>query len=124
MINISYGNLLQETLSNGLVKSYLWSYAHQYPVAEIINADYNTVNNTLTLLGCNAQTLSSDSSPNINVFNQIKQLTNSLPQAFVSVYRYKPLVGLLNIFQSSGLDNTYNYDDFEGCNLWHVMIKK
>lgn len=108
----SYGNLLQETLSNGLVKSYLWSYAHQYPVAEIINADYNTVNNTLTLLGCNAQTLSSDSSPNINVFNQIKQLTNSLPQAFVSVYRYKPLVGLLNIFQSSGLDNTYNYDDF------------
>lgn len=106
------GNILQYTTLDGISTTILWSYKHQYPVAEIKNATYNQIVNNInpSLL------LNIISSPNYPTDAMINALSASLkskfPQAEVTTYTYMPLVGMTSKTDPRGVTTYYEYDDF------------
>ena len=104
------GNILQVSGRDGLTVCYLWGYKNQYPIAEIKNATYSDVTNIISATDLN--TIADKYEPTTNDFNTINNLRNLLPNAMVTTYAYKPLVGLLKVTDPSGKIATYEYDNF------------
>lgn len=103
------GNILQYTRLDGIKVSYLWSYNYKYPVAEIVGATYDQVS---TALGLNTVSLATNPNPDDNTINRIKALRTNLSNALVTVYTYKPLVGILTVTDPRGFATYYDYDTF------------
>jgi hypothetical protein len=103
------GNILQYTGLDGISVSYLWSYGYQYPVAEIKNATYSQVQSALSALGLATSTLATSTSPDMTKVNNLR---TSLPNAQITTYTYKPLVGIETIIDPRGVKVTYQYDNF------------
>lgn len=88
---------------------YIWGYNGAYPVAEIRNTEYNAViralggENVLEAIHT-GRTLSEDGITRLNA------LRTSLPEAEVTTYTYKPLVGILTITDPAGRKISYEYD--------------
>lgn len=116
------GNIQQYTRLDGTKVTYLWSYSYQYPIAEIINASYSEVSAALSALGITVASLATNSNPNETTINKVRQLKTSLPNALVSVYTYKPLIGILTITDPSGIITYYEYDNLG--RLKRVYIKE
>lgn len=106
------GNLLQYTEKDGIPVSYLWSYNYLYPVAEIKNATYSQVSSALTSLGLNAASLASNVLPDATILNSLKVLSSRLSTALVTVYTYKPLIGVESVTDTRGVTTYYDYDSF------------
>jgi YD repeat-containing protein len=105
------GNILQYTTLDGISTTILWSYNGQYPVAEIKNAIYEDV---IDVLGGQDYI---DYLTKIEILpdNQIVQLNSiryTLPNAQVTTYTYKPLVGISSMTDPRGVTTFYEYDDF------------
>ncbi|MFD2287970.1 hypothetical protein GJU39_21305 [Pedobacter petrophilus] len=107
------GNLLEQQMVKGPVSSYLYSYDSQYPVAEIKNANYSTIE---AILG--SATIASIASA-IPTDAQIKEwidiLRDSplLKDAQITSYTYKPLVGMTSMTDIKGMTTYYEYDEFQ-----------
>lgn len=88
---------------------YIWSYHGLYPVAEIKNAEYSAV---VTALGGTAyvNTLSSASTLTAADVAKLEKLRTALPSAQVTLYTYKPFVGVTSTTDGSGRKVTYEYD--------------
>lgn len=110
----SRGNILQLLEKDNIPTSYLWSYNGEYPVAEIKNATYSQVVNALgasVVAAINNYNGSSFSPvPDFQAYGAI--LRSKLPNALISVYTYKPLVGGTGITDPSGRTTRYGYDSF------------
>jgi hypothetical protein len=90
---------------------YIWSYQGKYPIAEIRNS---TMWDVLTALGQEGEyryydTLAMQAVPDMS---PIEALRERLPDALVSTYTYKPLVGILTATDPSGRTIYYDYDAF------------
>lgn len=92
--------------TNGPIVSYLWGYNKEYPIAKIENADYTSI---ASALGISVTTLENYTE---NHISQINSLRNLLPQAMITTYEYKPLVGMSSITDSKGYIMKYSYDGF------------
>jgi YD repeat-containing protein len=106
----SKGNIRQITAIDGVITVYLWSYNYQYPIAEIRNATYAEVvakiaESTLTSIAGKAEPAAAD-------LATVNALRTSLPNALVTTYTYRPLVGILTATDPAGLTTTYEYDSF------------
>jgi YD repeat-containing protein len=104
------GRLLQRTGNEDTHTTYLWGYNHQYPIAEIKNATYleitQYINETaLNSIAGKAELTSADSIT-------INNIRNQLPNAYVTTYIYKPLVGMTSKTDPDGVKTTYEYDAF------------
>ncbi len=81
---------------------YIWGYDGQYPIAEIRNATYNEVVSNL------------DASPTelltIPDYSALCDLRSKLPNASITLYTYKPGVGVTSIQSPRGLMTYYSYD--------------
>ncbi|PTT00575.1 hypothetical protein DBR11_09610 [Pedobacter sp. HMWF019] len=107
------GNPLSLSQENGVKISYVWSYNSKYPIAEIKNADYATIE---TLLGGSAAVAAFSSLANPDktaVDNFLLPLRNNLPQAFISSYVYQPLIGMTSQTDAKGQTTYYEYDSFQ-----------
>lgn len=100
------GNLLQYTSLDGLKTCYLWSHVGQYPIAKIVNASYEEIK---TALGITPETISIQTMPDMQKINALRE---KLPNAQVSTYTYKPLVGMTSMTDPRGGTTTYEYDSF------------
>jgi YD repeat-containing protein len=89
---------------------YLWSYNHQYPIAEIQNATYSQVTALISEATLNA--IAAKSEPSAADRNTINELRTSLSNALVTTYTYKPLVGMTERMDPRGVKTTYQYDAF------------
>lgn len=110
----SNGDLLEQQITNGSKTSYLYSYKNQYPIAEIKNADYATIESILG--GAAAVSSFAASNPTDVTLNAlISMLRNSplLKDAQITSYTYKPLVGLTSSTDAKGMTTYYNYDAFQ-----------
>lgn len=104
------GNPIVVSYPGGLKTVYVWGYNYQNPVAEIKNADINTIE---SILGTeNIDNFAGQLSPNKTaVDNFIAPLYAGLPDAQISKYVYIPLVGLSSQTDAKGQTAYYQYDD-------------
>lgn len=105
------GNLLiSQRTNNNVTSVYLWSYGGQHPIAEIKNATYANVVNVLTKVFLDR--LSSTLTPTDSDMKTLNGLRSKLPDAYITTYSFKPLIGLLSITDPRGITTYYDYDSF------------
>lgn len=85
------GNVLQYTPQGGLPVAIIWGYNKTQPIAKVENATYDEA---IAAYDANENTFRS-----------------SLPNAMITTYTYKPLVGINTITDPKGYTTTYTYDD-------------
>jgi hypothetical protein len=107
-----YGNPVYLSKDDATKIVYLWGYNHQYPVAEIKNAAYSDViaqisggQTTIDNMAASDELSSADSA-------KLDALRTKLPNASITTYTYKPLVGMTSKTDPSGFTTYYDYDDF------------
>jgi YD repeat-containing protein len=107
------GNIIQYTEKDGIPMVYLWSYSGQYPIAEIKNAAFTEIEAAAktTFSVTSADALSALTTPDEAKLKD-GSLQRALPNALVTTYTYKPLVGMLTATDPSGVTTYYEYDDF------------
>ncbi|GAA4798746.1 hypothetical protein GCM10023231_29380 [Olivibacter ginsenosidimutans] len=107
----SNGKLTSSQKKAGAITTYLWSYRGQYPVAEVRNATFAQVQTVFG--GATALSTFTASEPTDAVVrSKLDPLRTALPDASVSWYTYKPLVGISSGTDPSGRTTYYNYDGF------------
>ncbi|MGQ7855229.1 hypothetical protein ACUN24_13420 [Pedobacter sp. WC2501] len=107
------GNPLQVRGKQQDLKSYIWGYNGQFPIAVIQNATYDEV---LNILGQN--TINSLNDVNVSdqtIHSAINNLRNhsGMSQAMVIGYTYRPLVGITSMTDPKGMLTVYEYDAFQ-----------
>ena len=118
--NITFGNRTvygkpQSITYNGSNRIvYLWGYNYQYPIAEIKNATFAEVEAAAKTVFSVASTaaLAALLVPNESKL-QDGGLQNALPNALVTTYTYKSLVGMTSSTDPNGMTTYYRYDNFE-----------
>ncbi|MBB5648888.1 DUF5977 domain-containing protein [Pedobacter cryoconitis] len=106
------GNILTVSYESGIKTAYLWSYDSQYPVAEIKNATYSQVQSVLG--AASIETFSNLFNPDKSTIDTfLAGLKSGLPEAELTTYSYKPLVGLTSQTDVKGQTTYYEYDSFQ-----------
>lgn len=99
----AFGNITQYTPKNGSSVSIIWGYNGQYPVAKI---EGDTYANSITKIGSLLTKLQNGTlTPSEE--NSIRGL---FPDAMITTYKYKPLIGVTSITGPNGLTEIYEYD--------------
>ena len=92
-----------EYIENGYTTSIIWGYNDQYPVAKI---EGDTYANSITKIGSLLTKLQNGTlTPSEE--NSIREL---FPDAMITTYKYKPLIGVTSITGPNGLTEFYEYD--------------
>ncbi|SFJ00454.1 RHS repeat domain-containing protein [Olleya namhaensis] len=99
-----FGNIKEVKKESGGSISYIWGYNSMYPVAKIGNASYAEIE---SILG-NSFTLS----VNGLTASQEAALRVGLPNAQISTYTYRPLIGVTSVTDPRGNTIYYDYDAF------------
>lgn len=89
-----YGNILYMTEMNNMRTQYIWGYNNMYPIAEIKNVPYIKMNAYTDDL----------------LTKEIEKLRVSIPNALITSYVYKPLIGITSIIKPNGEKVIYEYD--------------
>jgi YD repeat-containing protein len=106
-----FGNVLQTRGTDGITISYLWSYNKQYKIAEISGVPYDAV--TAALGGISAvNTISNSNMTDEDLRNSMNNLREKLPQAMITSYTHRPLVGMTSQTDPNGITTYYEYDEF------------
>jgi len=100
-----YGNLLEYRQTDGAIGSYIWGYNKLHPIAKIENASYQEI---ATALEISVATLKTYNESNLNA---IDSLRTDMPDAMISTYTYKPLLGVETMTDPRGYTMTYEYDN-------------
>lgn len=105
----TYKKVIEEVGIDDIKVVYLWGYNYTYPVAKIVNSDYNTVVATIT--GGIQAIQSMDGDQLRNALDAIRTGLSGSP-AQVSTYTYDPIIGLTSQTDLNGVTTYYEYDDF------------
>lgn len=106
----SYNNTLQYHKPDNINTSFIWGYNHTLPVAKIENATYTDVSDKINIDAI--QSLDGDA-----LRNALAVLRTELPDALVTMYTYKPLVGIETTTDPNGKTSYYEYDSFNRLKL-------
>ena len=105
------GNVKEsKSVSGNITTTYLWGYNYQYPIAEIKGAAYSDV--TAKISESSLNTIAAKNEPTTTDWTTINNLRTQLPNALVTTYTYKPLVGILTETDPRGMMTKYDYDSF------------
>lgn len=98
-----FGRPLELQKENGTLVSYVWGSDNIQPMAKIENAGYELL---ATTLGVDVNDV------NESGLTEVNGLRTTLPEAMITTYTYKPLVGINTMTDPKGDTTTYHYDDF------------
>lgn len=108
------GDVLSQSQASGPKLCYVWSYNSQFPIAEIKNADYTTIE---TLLGGAAAIStfrdSNPDKPTVDAFLLPLRTSALLKDAEITSYSYEPLLGITSQTDAKGQTIYYEYDSFQ-----------
>jgi len=102
-----FGHVLEVEQDSGVKICYIYGYNKTQPIAKIENATYSSIESQAT----NLQTIS-NSGTEENLITALNNLRTSLPNAMVTTYTHKPLIGVSTITDPKGDKITYSYDSF------------
>ncbi|WP_119081122.1 hypothetical protein [Chitinophaga alhagiae] len=105
-----WGNLLQLTTKDQLVKSYVWAYDGQYPVSEVTGLAYSEVD---AIVNPNPGSPISTSYDELDIDNRVGNLRSHVNEdkIFVTTYTHEPLVGVISKTDPQGRKELYEYDN-------------
>lgn len=89
---------------------YLWSYKGEFPVAEITNVSYTDMEGVLGT--ANIASFRNSNPDKGALDNFLQPLKLAFPQARISQYTYKSLLGITTSTDIKGLTTYYQYDNF------------
>lgn len=100
---------------SGKTTTVIWGYSDQYPVLEIKNATYDEVLEALTqpIIDNLNLTAHSEATMETLIKSASDKLRTNLPQAMVTSYTYKPLVGMTSKTDARGVTEYYKYDGMQ-----------
>ena len=107
VLDTTNGNPLEIEQIGGIKVCYIWGYNKTQPIAKIENATYAEVQPHVA----NLQTLS-DGNNEQNLITALNNLRTALPNAMITTYTYKSLVGISTVTDPKGDKQTYHYDSF------------
>ncbi|TKG91606.1 hypothetical protein EYV94_21515 [Puteibacter caeruleilacunae] len=105
-----FGNLQQLHKKNDQPTTYLWAYNSAFPVAKVVNANYDQVE--LALGGSSIVNSLQTSTSKSYINSKGDMLRSNLTDAFVSSFTYQPMKGIDEATDPNGLKTKYNYDSF------------
>jgi len=106
-----FGNIISMNKAFGPSTCYLYSYNGIYPIAEIKNASYSAIVN---LLGASEISNFSKAYPSkLDIDNFLAPLKNSLVNAQIRSFAYKPAVGLISETDIKNMSIGYEYDGYQ-----------
>jgi YD repeat-containing protein len=112
--NDSFGKPRSVLINKNVNSVYLYSYNGLYPVAEIKNVDFTTVE---SLLGAQAiEAFSNRIAPekaDVDAFLAPLKSSTLLKDAQITSYTYKPLVGMTSQTDAKSMTTYYEYDAFQ-----------
>lgn len=101
------GNPLEISREGGPTAVYIWGYDNQYPVAKVEKASYNDA------IGLINHSIINDVGTSEEVMlAELQKLRDGLPEAMITSFTYKPLLGVTSITDPKGEKFTYHYDSF------------
>lgn len=102
------GNLLEQQKIGDTKETYIWGYNQMYPVAKITGRSYNEVMSLVSLNTILINDINTDDAAMRQELSKLRGLTN----CFVTIYTYKPLVGMTSQTDPNGKTIYYAYDAF------------
>lgn len=112
-----WGNVLEYKTKEGIYVSQIWGYNNTKVIAELKNATYASIAvSTVNALKTNSNAATYNET---TLVSQQTSLRNAFPQAFVTTYTYRPLVGLTSVTDVNGVKESYQYDSFN--RLYRVL---
>lgn len=99
-------NLIQFHRENGVYTSIVWGYNKSLPLAKIENATIASITPSLIT----AIQTASNTGTEASLLTELTNLRNALPNAMITTYTHRPLIGVSTITDSKGDKLTYNYD--------------
>ncbi len=106
-IDNTNGNPLEIEQIGGVKVCYIWGYNKTLPIAKIENTTYAQVQ----AYEANLQNLS-NTGTEANLITALKNLRAALPNAMITTYTHKPLIGISTVTDPKGNKQTYHYDSF------------
>ena len=104
---LSSGRPLQMTRRDGTPVCFIWGYSHQQALAVIENA---TLQQVKQYLNYDLETLAANTTCTDAVYRALDALRDSLSEARVTTYRYRPLTGVPEV---KGPDGRSTYSDYD-----------
>lgn len=98
------GNIEEVRNAIGEYTSYIWGYQGKYLVAKVDNARYVNASS-----GLNTFILNNPSS-DAELQTELQKIRTNNPEALVTTYTYKPLVGITSMTDPRGYTMYYEYD--------------
>jgi hypothetical protein len=99
-------NIIQYHRDNGVYTCIIWGYNKTLPIAKIENATYDSIVTGIISASQN----NSNTGTEGDLLNSLNLLRSSLPNAMVTTYTHRPLIGISTITDEKGDKKTFEYD--------------
>ncbi|NMH28495.1 hypothetical protein [Flavobacterium silvaticum] len=105
------GNLIQYTSEFGIPTAILWGYNKSLPMAKFENATFSLIESVASSKQTTSNASYSESNEQLlrDALNAMRSASN-LQNSMITVYTYKPLVGMSSVTDEKGNITFYKYD--------------